>query len=121
MLNKLRVTIGSNEYVLKSARPNAEMQQIVEHVRNKVEEARTHSPRMNPTMQATLAAINIADELFELRASLDAKVKEEVDKLRLSSAVRPADLQALQKNLQEAEKKITEIQRQFQSFQNAHR
>lgn len=121
MLNKLRVTIGSNEYVLKSARPNAEMQQIVEHVRKKVEEAGTHNSRMNPTMQATLAAINIADELFELRKSLDTRIKEEVDKQRLSSAVRPADLQALQRNLKDAEEKITEIQRQFQSFQKTRR
>lgn len=74
--NKLTMSIGGNVYVLTSTRPDEEMRRVAEYVEEKVKEATSHHRRFNPTMQATLAALNIADDLFETRAAL-AKLEDE--------------------------------------------
>ncbi len=73
--NKLTMSIGGNVYVLTSSRPDEEMRRVAEYVEEKVNEATSHHRRFNSTMQATLAALNIADDLFETRAAL-AKLED---------------------------------------------
>lgn len=69
-INKITVSIGSHEYVLKSVRPEKEMKEIADYVEQQVEGARNRNRHLNDTMQATLAAINICDELFTARKQL---------------------------------------------------
>lgn len=75
-MNKLKVTIAKEEYLLLSQRPDEEMQAIADFVAKKVEEVETKDLRFNRTMQATLACINIADHLFTLEEKYK-KLEEE--------------------------------------------
>lgn len=69
-INRITVTIGHNEYVLKGSRSDQEMKEIADYVEQQVESASKRNRRLNDTMQATLAAINICDELFTARSQL---------------------------------------------------
>lgn len=75
-LNRLELNLGGNDYVLYSKRTAEEMQRIVSYVTAKLREAPTANRRLNRTMQATLTAFNIADELFAEREALKMLMEE---------------------------------------------
>lgn len=77
-MNRLEVNIDGNSYVLSSQKDLGELERTAEYVDSKISELRDANKRFNSTMTATLAALNIADELFsqiEEYASLKEEAK----------------------------------------------
>mgnify|MGYP001423288897 FL=1 len=65
--NRIEMTIGGNDYVLYSDRDTEDMLAIANYVEKKIEEVPTSKQLFNKSMPITLAAVNIADELFTMR------------------------------------------------------
>lgn len=139
--NRLNVRIFGNDVVLKSTRPDQEMERIVNYVQKQIEDARSPKTRYNKTMQVTLACINLADQLFETRGALDAvesdvasreekiqsleaALHEEVERSKTATAAlseREKEMQTLRRALEESENKRLEMAKQFQEYQRTHR
>jgi cell division protein ZapA len=64
----IRVTIGSEEYTLKSDRPTEYTQAVAAHVDRTLKEVRSGGPIVETHKAAILAALAITDELFQTRA-----------------------------------------------------
>lgn len=82
-MNKLYVTIGPNGYTIVSDRSEEEIRRIAQYISDEVERIEKRNKRLNQTMQATLAAFNIADELFNLQRAhreLEEKSKEPMER-----------------------------------------
>lgn len=60
------IQINGNNYVLKSQRSKDETDRIVNFVDNEINKAKNTIKYRNPAMHATLAALNIADDLYDL-------------------------------------------------------
>mgnify|MGYP001660939960 CR=1 FL=1 len=140
-VNKLKVNIGGNDYVLVSERPAEEMKQVADYVEQRVKESGSKNRRFNRTMQATLACVNMADELFtskaERRSMSEAleegrdrisRLEEELDTLkeearrsRQSNADLHEDLKVLHENLSQSEEKLLDLAKQFQEYQRTHK
>ncbi|MFM1514213.1 cell division protein ZapA [Helcococcus ovis] len=70
--NRYEFQINGNNYVLKTQRSKDETDKIVYYVDSEIKKAKTALNYRNPTMHATLACLNIADDLY----SLELKHKE---------------------------------------------
>lgn len=136
---KLEVTIDGINYVLKSDRPKAEMEAIVDYAKREIESLSGHG-QLNKAMQATLACINITDQLFAERKARDSKLEAlehrqdessslqaEVESLRKdleemgqATSAREEDLVQVQKKLAEADRKLLDLTQQFQDYQQSH-
>lgn len=87
-LNKLKVTIGKYDYVLKSPRTNEEMREIARYVEEKFNEASMGTARYSEAMQAVLAALNITDELFAEREEHEKLKKLAEEPLRTAGPMK---------------------------------
>ena len=65
-MNRYTVELGNNSYVLKSNRSREETDHIVRYVDKEIKKAEINISKRNPTMVATLAALNIADEYYNV-------------------------------------------------------
>lgn len=73
--NRYNVQIGINNYLLKTSKSKEETEKIVKYVDEMINQAKETLHYRNPTMHATLACINIADELNTKANELE-KLKE---------------------------------------------
>ncbi|MGF0040502.1 cell division protein ZapA [Peptoniphilaceae bacterium SGI.131] len=62
--NRYSVQIGNNSYILVTPLSKEETDQIVEYVNKMIDKASKSIHYRNPAMFATLACLNIADELY---------------------------------------------------------
>lgn len=70
--NLIRLTIFGEEYTVKSKAEEAYLRSIAKYVDRHMREISENLPQSQPTLRITvLAAMNIADELFELREEAD--------------------------------------------------
>lgn len=76
---KYDFVIDFNNYVLHTDKSKEESEKIVENVNERIKEARGLIKYNNRVMYATLAAINIADELFSIRNEYN-NIKENASK-----------------------------------------
>lgn len=67
--NVVKVTIGGEEYTLKSDRPAEYTQAVAEHVDRALKEARSAGTIVETHKAAILAALAITDELFQAKRS----------------------------------------------------
>jgi cell division protein ZapA len=65
----VKVTIGTDEYTLKSDRPPEYTQAVAEHVDQALQEVLTVGAIVESHKAAILAALAITDELFQARRS----------------------------------------------------
>ena len=65
----VKVTIGTDEYTLKSDRPPEYTQAVAEHVDKALKEVLTVGSIVESHKAAILAALAITDELFQARSS----------------------------------------------------
>jgi cell division protein ZapA len=77
--NSVKVTIFGQVYTINGEAPRDYIHQIAEYLDGKMEEVRTTSAITNPTQVAILAALNVADEYFQLK-NLKSGVDSEVER-----------------------------------------
>lgn len=74
--NRYEFQIDGNNYVLKTERSKEETDKIVRYVDNEIKNAKEIIKYRNPGMHATLACLNIADDLYELENKHKALLEE---------------------------------------------
>lgn len=77
--NSVKVTIFGQTYTVCGDAPRDYIHQIAEYLDSKMEEVRAGSDITNPTQVAILAALNVADEYFQLK-NLKSGVDSEVER-----------------------------------------
>jgi cell division protein ZapA len=65
--NKVKVTIFGQTYTINGDAPRDYILRLAEYLDNKMEDVRTNSATTNPAQVAILAALNVADEYFQLK------------------------------------------------------
>ncbi len=81
--NKVSVEIFGDEYTLKSDLPANYMKKLADYVDSKMQELSQKSSSLGVHKIAILTAINLSDEIFNLRRELkrvNAKLEEEEKK-----------------------------------------
>jgi cell division protein ZapA len=74
--NSIKVEIAGDTYLLKSDKSAEHVAAIARYVNDKIRTFMIKSAVKSPTKIAVLAALNIAEELFEIRDEYAEKVKE---------------------------------------------
>lgn len=69
--NKLRVNIGGNSYTIISEKSNGEIEKIANYVDDEIKKITSNNYRLNPIMASTLVALNIAENLFDLKEEFE--------------------------------------------------
>ena len=77
--NSVKVTIFGQAYTINGEAPRDYINQIAEYLDSKMEEVRSTCAVTNPTQVAILAALNVADEYFQLK-NLKSGVDSEVER-----------------------------------------
>ena len=76
--NSVKVTIFGQTYTINGEAPREYISQIAEYLDGKMEEVRVNCSITNPTHVAILAALNVADEYFQLKnrkSGIDSEVE----------------------------------------------
>ncbi|HOD16940.1 MAG TPA: cell division protein ZapA [Spirochaetota bacterium] len=77
--NRVKVSIYGQAYTINGDAPRDYILQLADYLNRKMEEVSAHSPDVNPTQVAILAALNVADEYFQLK-KLKTGVDTEVER-----------------------------------------
>ena len=80
----VKVTIGGDEYSLRSDRSAEYTEAVAQHVDRALREALAAAPRVETHKAAVLAALAVADELFQARLQardLERRLQELTDRL----------------------------------------
>lgn len=85
MVNRsVKVSVGGHTLAVKTAAPSAYIQELAEFVDAKIEEVKRSGRTVTTQALALLAALNIADELYQLRESqkqLKRQVREKSERI----------------------------------------
>jgi cell division protein ZapA len=65
--NKVKVTIFGQTYTINGEAPREYILQLAEYLNGKMEDVCINCGTTNPTQVAILAALNVADEYFQLK------------------------------------------------------
>jgi cell division protein ZapA len=65
--NKVKVTIFGQPYTINGEAPRDYIHQLADYLNDKMEEVQASGSAANPTQVAILAALNVADEYFQLK------------------------------------------------------
>lgn len=93
--NRYEVKIGDDFYTLKTLHTKEETDVIVNYVNQEMSQARSQLNYRNPVMHATLACLNIADDLFN--------TKDELNKLTEEAKIPMAQFEPLSRRFEHAE------------------
>ncbi|EHR34644.1 hypothetical protein HMPREF9709_00614 [Helcococcus kunzii ATCC 51366] len=74
--NRYEFQINGNNYVLKTERSKEETDKIVRYVDSEIKKAKDIINYRNPAMHATLACLNIADDLYDLEIKHKSLLEE---------------------------------------------
>lgn len=66
--NKVRVAICGTEYTLRGHAPEEHLQKVAKQVDDMMQKVAAANPNLDTRRVAVLTALNLADELYELRA-----------------------------------------------------
>ncbi len=77
--NSVRVTIFGQTYTVNGDAPREYMLRLAEYLNDKMEDVRGSTSVTNPTHVAILAALNMADEYFQLK-KIKSGADSEVEK-----------------------------------------
>jgi cell division protein ZapA len=81
--NSVRVTIFGQTYTINGDAPRDYILQLAEYLNGKMEEVRVSCAVSNPTQVAILAALNVADEYYQLK-KLKTGTESEVERRALA-------------------------------------
>lgn len=118
--NRYEININGNNYLLKTERSKEETDKIVNYVNKEIEKANKSlsNKYINPAMSATLACLNIADDLY--------RVGREFEQLRQLSKEPLEKYEPLKdefENYKEKHKdtdlKISELEQKLQNLENS--
>jgi cell division protein ZapA len=77
--NRVKVTIFGQTYTINGDAPRDYILQLAEYLNGKMEEVSINTATTNPTQAAILAALNVADEYFQLK-NLKSGLDDEVSR-----------------------------------------
>jgi cell division protein ZapA len=77
--NRVKVSIYGQAYTINGDAPRDYILQLADYLNRKMEEVGAHSSDINPAQVAILAALNVADEYFQLK-KLKTGVDSEVER-----------------------------------------
>lgn len=75
--NKIKVNIAGNQYTIIAEKSEKEVFEIADFVSAQINEIAKQNYRLSPTMAATLVALNISSDLFDLKKELEMIKKDE--------------------------------------------
>lgn len=110
MANKLQVKICGQEYTLVSDDSREYMLEMADYVDRKMTAVKNQNNRLSTSMAAILVALNVADDMKHA----EAKAKETMNS-------QAAEIALLKKKLDEAAKRISELQKNAPGMPNAVR
>ncbi len=82
-MGSVEVYILGQRYTIKGDAPEKYIQQLAAYVSDKIKEVYDNSPNITPVKASILAAINIADELYRVKAEQEAISKSIEEKTEL--------------------------------------
>jgi cell division protein ZapA len=76
--NESKVLIGGNVYTLSGDESEEYLQHVALYINKKMDEVRSseNGKKLNTRLQSVLLAINIADDYFKIKTSIDEKDRE---------------------------------------------
>lgn len=77
--SRVKVSIFGQAYTINGDAPRDYILQLADYINQKMEQVSTYSADINPTQVAILAALNVADEYFQLK-KLKTGVDSEVER-----------------------------------------
>ena len=72
----VKLMIGGEEYTLRGDSDNKKIIQVADYVNQKISEISQKTPHQSTSRITVLAALNIAEELFQERNEKDRKLQE---------------------------------------------
>jgi len=69
--NKIKVNIAGSSYTIIGEKSKEEVEEIAEFVNDEIYKITSQNYRLNPTMAATLVALNISSDFFDLKKELE--------------------------------------------------
>lgn len=102
--NDTKVLIGGNVYTLSGNESEEYIQRVALYINNKMEEVRRsdNGKTLNTRLQSVLLAINIADDLF--------KSKETINQIEAKLKAQEEKAEALNQNIVALEKKLDDVE-----------
>lgn len=110
---RYEVQIGNSSYIIRSARTKEETDSIVDYVNTEIEAAKKSIKYNNPSMVATLACLNIADNLFT--------IKEDFNKVTSQEDTDHELLENFQEKYQQTLYQLASMEEELQSLRNKQR
>lgn len=80
--NRYNIKLGKETYNITTFRSKEETDEIVKYVDEEIIKAQNHIRYRNPSMHATLACLNIADKLYEIKSSYNELKKQALIPIR---------------------------------------
>ena len=123
--NRYEYKINGNNYVLRTNREKSETDLIVKYVDNKINDAKKSLNYKNQVMHATLACLNIADDLFDKTKSYESLKKDAEEPLQNYAPLKEKfDLykeshKEIDKKIQDLEIKVLEYEKQIENLTNS--
>ena len=97
MASSKKIQIYGKNYSLKSSLSEVDAEEVASYVDAKMKELANARSKTSTLDLAVLAALNIAQELLELKINVEAKDGAEDEKIRQLIAALDKDLQAIEK------------------------
>ena len=108
--NKIEVTIDGHNFTVIGADDENYVRNLSYYVDKRIKQLVSKNDKLSPTMSATLAALNIADELHKLNG--------EYKDLKNNTKKPLEEYENLVKDLEEANKKIAELEKQCLDYKD---
>lgn len=108
--NKIEVTIDGHNFTVIGTDDESYVRNLSYYVDKRIKQLVSKNDRLSPTMSATLAALNIADELH--------KLNDEYKSLKNSTKKPLAEYEKLVKELEDANARINELEKQCLDYKD---
>lgn len=118
--NRYEININGNNYLLKTERSKEETDKIVNYVNKEIEKANKSlsNKYINPTMSATLACLNIADDLYRVGREFEQLRELSKEPLEKYEPLKD-EFENYKEKHKDTDLKISELEQKLQNLENS--
>lgn len=118
--NRYEININGNNYLLKTERSKEETDKIVNYVNKEIEKANKSlsNKYINPAMSATLACLNIADDLYRVGREFEQLRELSKEPLEKYEPLKD-EFENYKEKHKDTDLKISELEQKLQNLENS--
>lgn len=118
--NKYEFQIDGNSFILKTFRSKEETDRIVNYVNNHIERAKKSIKYNNKAMYATLACLNIADDLYDTKIEFNKLKKEAKEPMENYGPVKEKfeDMKENSTNIKDLKERVAKLEKDLSRATN---